>query len=89
MTPSHPPHSSGRAIFLTTLLLAFVGLLLAGFFILLIGPGFFGVLGVLALIGAVHYLLWGRSMDQEVEQQTEEDPPPETNGWSGDRPRRF
>ena len=88
------PPSNARAIFLITLFITLLGAVTIGFFMFLIGPAFVGVLAVMAGVGAVHYLLWGRSMENEVlpDPDAFEDPPPEANGWPTDGPhppRRF
>lgn len=89
------PNSSARSTFLMFLLL---GLLVAGF--LLVCVGFLGqfafaALAVLAMvsgIGLCHYLLWGKSLSQEVEAErgreiAEDEITPDSNGWPTDGPR--
>jgi hypothetical protein len=90
MSSPVPPASNARAVFLITLFLTLLGLVTVGFFMFLIGPAFLGVLAVMAGVGAAHYLLWGRSMDNEVlPDPTEIDAPAETNGWTdGPHPPR-
>ena len=70
------PRSSGRDTYLTIVLCAFVGIpvfvflniLTGGLFLwLLIGAAGIGVLG------AFHYLLWGRSFSQETAGEREEE----------------
>jgi hypothetical protein len=88
MLPSEPPTSNARAIFLIALFLTLLGIVTVGFFVFLIGPAFLGVLAVMAGIGVCHYLLWGRSMENEVVSDPEEmeAPAAETNGWTTDGP---
>ncbi len=45
------------------------------YFTILMGPFFFGLLGVIAAIavlGCVHYFVWGRSFDRQVAGEREE-----------------
>ncbi len=95
------PESSGRSTFLTILMLTAFGAGVLLYAAMLMGPFVFAALGIAAVIGGVgacHYLLWGRSMDREVEPERSEAAPegeevaPETNGWPTDGPhgtRRF
>jgi hypothetical protein len=93
--------SSARSTFLSILLLS---VFIAAVFIAclgLLGEAFLLAIAIVAVIGGVglsHYLLWGRSMEREVEVERaealseEDEPPPETNGWPTDErfgPRRF
>lgn len=92
MPPPAPSPSNGRAVFLTLLLLTLVTVSLVGFFVMLIGPGFLGVVAVLTVVGLAHYLLWGRAMEKEVDVEEMEEPSAEANGWPSDgpqHPRRF
>lgn len=72
------PQRSMRETMLTILLLTLVG---AGILLFFVGiMGMFalqalGVVGVLALFGGAHYLLWGRSLSQEVAAEREADEP--------------
>jgi hypothetical protein len=88
------PPSNARAVFLIALFMTLLGAVLVGFFTFLIGPAFIGVLAVMSGIGAIHYFLWGRSMENEVlaEAEAHDEPSPEVNGWPTDGPqppRRF
>jgi len=94
--------SSGRSTLVSILLAILFG---GGIFVFCLGlMGPFAlqalvVVGIVFGIGLCHYLLWGRSMEREVEAERaasaaaeEEDVPPETNGWPTDGPhgpRRF
>ncbi len=70
-----PPEQRWRATFLAILLIAFLG---GGFFLFLVfasGGFFFYVLlvaGAIGLFGALHYVLWGRGLDHEMEREREE-----------------
>lgn len=75
MHPSSPP-SSSRSTFLTVILTLLVGGGICFFAFLLLGPLFVqGVSIVLALslLAGLHYLLWGRSLNQEVAGEREEE----------------
>jgi hypothetical protein len=93
MNPNPNPPVSQRGTMLTLMLtlLGGAGIL---FFLVLVSGGFFGyvIAAVLAiaLVGYVHYRLWGQSMTQQVsgerevqEEQERRRPPPD------DRIRRF
>ena len=91
MSSPGPQSSNARATFLVAIFLTLLALGGLGFFVVLIGPAFLGVLAALALVGVCHYFLWGRSMEDQVQSEGEgTDGPPETNGWTGNGPpRRF
>ena len=93
MNPTDNPHSSARSTFLTFLMLTLLAIGGFVFFLGLFGPfaiAFLVIVGVMCLAGLCHYLMWGRSMSQEVaaEQEDEEGPSAESNGWPDDGPHR-
>lgn len=79
MSTPQGPRPSTRETLLTILLLTLVA---AGFLLFFISiMGMFalhalGVVGVLVFFGGMHYLLWGRSLSNEVAAEREEDEPP-------------
>lgn len=93
--------SSGRSTFLTILLLMLcsVGVFVGA--VVLLGPialSGLALAGLVCGIGFCHYLLWGRSMNREVElarSLTDEEPEAadsQSNGWPTEGPhgpRRF
>jgi hypothetical protein len=92
MSTLGPQQSNYRATILIAIFLTLLTLGGVGFFVVLIGPAFLGVLAVVALVGFCHYFLWGRSMDQQVQADADEagELPPESDGWTGNgHPRRF
>lgn len=73
------PHPSTRETLLTILLLTLLASAFLLFFVSIMGMfalHALGVVGVLVLFGGMHYLLWGRSLSQEVAAEREEDEPP-------------
>ena len=98
MEPEPSPSRRHRETLLTLMLTA----LLAGgilFFLVLISGGFFvfvvAVVFAMALVGLLHYALWGHALSQEVAGEREEEEARarwETDNEQGhfwDRPRRF
>jgi hypothetical protein len=88
--PAHSPHPSARETMLTVLLIMLV---LGGFVVFFVGiMGVFilhaiMIVGVMALFGTFHYLVWGRSLSQEVAPEQEEaEPPLDADGWPLDGP---
>jgi hypothetical protein len=74
MTPPAPPHSSNA---LTYVVLALVTFGAVGFLYLLFGPLFLVALapfGIFGLLGALHYLLWGRAMSEAASNDTDVPP---------------
>lgn len=91
MEPPGDPQPSARGTFLTILLLALCGLGCLVFAIGLMGPfvlTFFAIVGVMGFIGLCHYLLWGRSMSDEVMIEREEGISDEPDSWRQDGPHR-
>jgi hypothetical protein len=92
------PRSSGRDTYLTILLCGFVGIPLFVFLNIITGGLFLwlliGAAGI-GVLGAFHYLLWGRSFSQETAGEREEAELRdrlETEDWpdsDSDRSRRF
>jgi len=69
------PPSSARGTFLGIVLAVVVGGAAIVYCIIIMGPFFFGLLGVvtaIAILGCVHYVIWGRSLDQHVAGEREE-----------------
>jgi hypothetical protein len=94
------PESSGRSTFLIVLMLTLVGAGAFLFTVVVLGPQALALGVVIGGIGLCHYLLWGRSLNREVESEraealaedAAEEVPPETNGWPSEGPhgpRRF
>ena len=88
------PRSSGRDTYLTILLCGFVGIPLFVFLTIITGGLFLwmliGAAGI-GVLGAFHYLLWGRSFSQETAGEREEEElrgELETEGWPDDEPGR-
>ena len=74
--PAQPPPSAppGHSNILTYLVVGLVALFAAGFFFLVFGELFAVALVVFVVIGAVaglHYLVWGRAMDEEARKERE------------------
>ncbi len=70
-----PSSSSARATMLGIMLAIVLGGGAVVYCTIIMGPFFFGLLGVIAAIavlGCVHYFLWGRSMDRQVAGEREE-----------------
>jgi hypothetical protein len=89
------PRSSGRDTYLTILLCGFVGIPLFVFLNIITGGLFLwlliGAAGI-GVLGAFHYLLWGRSFSQETAGEREEQElrgELETEGWPDDEPGRY
>jgi hypothetical protein len=90
LDPSPP---SGRSTFLTVLMLTLVAGAGLVFCIGLMGAFVIEALTLMTLIGGVglcHYLLWGRSLSQEVEAEREEadTTEDEEDRWPLDGPRQ-
>ncbi len=94
MNPSPNPPESQRGTMLTMMLTLLCG---GGilFFLVLVSGGFFGyVIGAviaIALVGYVHYRLWGHAMTQQVsgEREVEEERERRLNPPRDERFRRF
>ena len=90
MEPADNPHSSARATLLTVLMLVDVSAVTLLFFVGLLGPfvlAFICIVGVLTILGACHYLLWGRAFSNQV--MSEEDGErlaDEADPWENDGP---
>jgi hypothetical protein len=92
MPTDHSSQPSGRETILTIMLatMAIVGAF--AFLVVIMGVFVFHALGIFALLacfGFAHWLLWGRSMSQEVsaEREQEEDQITEEYGyWPDDGP---
>ncbi|MFN4258980.1 MAG: hypothetical protein ACK4RK_06755 [Gemmataceae bacterium] len=89
------PHAAARGTFLSIFLAVIGGVVCLMIFLLLISPflvqalGGVVVLAVVAMIGCLHYWLWGRSMDQEVAGEREERQARSDADWPYDRPTDF
>src|ERR1700730_16598056 len=70
------PGSSGRDTYLTIVLCAFVGIPVFVFFVILTGGLFLwlliGAAGI-GVLGAFHYLLWGRAFSQATAGESAEE----------------
>ena len=90
------PRSSGRDTYLTIVLCAFVVIPTFVFLNILTGGLFLWLLigaGGIAVLGALHYFLWGRSFTQETAGEREEEQlRSEDQDWSSgesDEPRSW
>ncbi len=76
MDYNEAPHSSGRDTYLTIVLCVFVGIPVFVFLNILTGGLFLWLLFAAAgigVLGAFHYLLWGRAFSQETAGEREEE----------------
>ncbi len=82
---NHQPQR-GRETLLTIMLTLFGGVVFL-FFLVMVTGGFFLYVALavvaIAAVGAAHYVLWGQSMTQEVEQEKEEMPEEPLPKWKG------